>query len=70
MNVIGLNGKFNNLPSIFTCNLKNDLLESVVYFSYQHPFSSLGTENEMVEKVVNRMLFMNIFLIHVDKYSR
>ncbi len=68
--MVWLDSELNDLPAIFLRNLFNDLLETVIHWPYQNFFSPFRAENEVVEHVVNGMLFVNIVLVHVDKYGR
>src|SRR2546430_14113202 len=70
MDVIGLDCQFDNLPVIFLCHFTGDLLKTVTHRPYQYLFPPLRTEDDMVENVVYRMLFMKIFLTQVEEYSR
>jgi len=68
--MIGLDCQFYNLPIILLRHFTSDLLKTVMYRPCQHLFPPLRTENDVVENVLYRMLFMYIFLIHVTYYSR
>ena len=70
VDMIGLNSKLHDLPLVILRDLFNDLLETVSYFPDQNFLPPFWAENDAVEDVVNAMLFVNILLVHVDKYSR
>lgn len=63
--MIGLDSQFHDLPSVFLCHIFNDLLESIMYRTHQHLTAPLRAKDDMIENVVNALLFVNIFLIHV-----
>lgn len=63
MNMVRLKSQLSYLPSVFLGYPLNDLLEAITDRPDQHLASSLRTEGDVVPDMVNRMLFMNLFLI-------
>src|SRR5258708_5669961 len=67
--MIGLDSQFHDAPIVLLCDLLNDLFQTVMDMIYQDLAPALGAEDNMVEDMVNRMLFVNIFFCyHVDEY--
>jgi hypothetical protein len=69
MHMVGLDSKIHDLPAVVLRDLFNDLLETVSDIPDQNFLSPFRAENDVIENVVDALLFVNIFLIHVDKYS-
>jgi hypothetical protein len=70
MDMIGLKSKLDNLPVVFVRHLFNNLLQPIMDRTSQYFSSALGTEDDVIEKMVNRMLFVNVVFVHVGEYSR
>ena len=63
MDMIGLDCQFDNLPFVCLCHFTGNLFKSITHQSYQYLAPPLRTEDDVVQDMMNRMLFMNILLI-------
>ena len=66
MDMIGLDGKFHNLPVVFGCHLLNDLLQTVIDWPHQHLSSALWAKDDVLENMMDGMLFVNILVCFHD----
>jgi hypothetical protein len=64
MNMVRLNGKLYNRPRMLLCHLFNDFFQAIMNGSHKNFFSSFGTENEVVENMMHRMLFVYVVFVH------
>jgi hypothetical protein len=66
MDMIWLNCQLNDLPFILIYHFLNNLLHAVVYRADQDFSASFRTPNHVVHEQMNRVLFMDILLCHVN----
>jgi hypothetical protein len=66
MDMIRLNREPDKLPSVLFCYLFNDGLEPIMNRTDQHLAPSLRAKDEMGEKMMHTVLFVNIRLFHVS----
>jgi hypothetical protein len=71
MDMIRLDGEHFDLPSVLIDYFLNNLFQAVMHRTYQDFSPPFGAPNDMVDKQVDRVLFMNILMFHVDsmRYS-
>lgn len=64
--MVRLDSQGNNLPVVFCHHFFDQLLQAVTDWPDQNFPASLRTPNDMVDKEMNRVRFMDIFLFQVD----
>lgn len=65
-NMIGLNSQRNHLPVILCHRFLDDLLQAITDGANSHFPASLRIPDDMVDKQMNRLRFMNVLLFHID----
>jgi len=69
MDMIRLDGQFDNRPSVFIRYLFDDLLETIMHRPIQYLAPPLGAKDDRVQNMMHRMLFMDVsFVTHVYGY--
>ena len=66
MNMIRLDRQFDDLPSVLIDDFFNDLFQTVMNWANQNLPPSFGTPDDMVDHQMDGMLFMDVFVFHVD----
>jgi len=64
--MIRLDRQFDDLPSVLIDYFFNDLFQTVMNWANQNLLPSFGTADDMVDHQMDGMLFMDVFVFHVD----